>query len=135
MIILEIRPLWVVNIILIAILLYMGGNELYLRWVAKKSATYLNEEDFKTGMHKAQVIDLREKDEFRAGHILGARNMPYSIFKSMMPSIRKDMPVYLYDSKKTFSIRAANMLRKNGYQDIYILRDGFRNWTGKTKRD
>ncbi len=133
--ILSVRPIVVVNFILIAILLYMAGNELYLRLVAKKSATYLSEEEFKAGMHKAQVIDLREKEEFRAGHILGARNMPYSLFKTMIASVRKDMPVYLYDTKKTFSIRVANMLRKKGYENIYILKGGFRNWTGKTKKD
>lgn len=133
--ILTIGPLAVFNFILIAILLYIVSSELYFRIVAKKSATYLTEEEFKEGMHKAQVIDLREKDEFKAGHILGARSMPYSIFKSYLASVRKDMPVYLYDDKKTLSIRVANTLRKNGYKNIYILKGGFRNWTGKTKRD
>ncbi|GMA71954.1 hypothetical protein GCM10025885_10030 [Tetragenococcus osmophilus] len=50
-----------------------------------------------------------------------------------MASIRKDLPVYLYDTGKSLSVRAANKLRKNGYTDIYILKEGFNGWQGKKK--
>ncbi|MFC3632848.1 rhodanese-like domain-containing protein [Enterococcus rivorum] len=120
--------------VLIAILVGFGVNELYLRIMAKRSAKTLVEEEFKEGMRKAQVIDVREKDSFDAGHILGARSMPYSMLKTTMSSIRKDKPVYIYDQKKALSIRTANKLRKNGYKDLYILKGGYEGWTGKTKK-
>lgn len=125
---------WIINSILIAIIAGFGINELYLRIMAKRSATTLTEEQFKESMRKAQVIDVREKDTFDAGHILGARNMPYPTLKTMVASIRKDQPVYLYDQKKALSIRAANLLRKNGFKNIYILKGGYEGWTGKTKK-
>ena len=125
--------LWI-NMILIAIIIGFGINELYLRIMAKRSATTLTEEQFKEGMRKAQVIDVREKDTFDAGHILGARNMPYPTLKTTISSIRKDQPVYFYDQKKALSIRAANLLRKNGYKELYILKGGYEGWTGKTKK-
>ena len=126
--------LWIINGILIAILLAMGINELYLRIMAKRSAKTITEEEFKEGMRKAQIIDVREKDSFDAGHILGARSMPYTTIKTTLNSIRKDQPVYIYDQKKSLSIRTANQLRKNGYKDLYILKGGYEGWTGKTKK-
>ena len=126
--------LWVINGILLVIVLAMVINELYLKIMVKRSAKMLTEEEFKETMRKAQVIDVREKDTFDAGHILGARSMPYSMLKTTIGSLRKDQPVYLYDQKKALSIRAANLLRKNGYTDIYILKGGYDGWTGKVKK-
>ncbi|EJC3115475.1 rhodanese-like domain-containing protein [Enterococcus faecalis] len=126
--------LWVINGILLVIVLAMVFNELYLKIIVKRSAKMLTEEEFKETMRKAQVIDVREKDTFDAGHILGARSMPYSMLKTTIGSLRKDQPVYLYDQKKALSIRAANLLRKNGYTDIYILKGGYDGWTGKVKK-
>jgi rhodanese-related sulfurtransferase len=123
-----------INIVLIVILLAIGGNELYLRIMAKRSATTLDEEKFREGMRKAQVIDVREKDAFDASHILGARNIPYTVLKDSLASIRKDKPVYIYDQRKSISIRAANRLRKAGFTDLYILKGGFDGWSGKIKR-
>ncbi|EGO6643429.1 rhodanese-like domain-containing protein [Enterococcus faecalis] len=126
--------LWVINGILLVIVLAMVFNELYLKIMVKRSAKMLTEEEFKETMRKAQVIDVREKDTFDAGHILGARSIPYSMLKTTIGSLRKDQPVYLYDQKKALSIRAANLLRKNGYTDIYILKGGYDGWTGKVKK-
>lgn len=126
--------LWVINGILLVIVLAMVFNELYLKIMVKRSAKMLTEEEFKETMRKAQVIDVREKDTFDAGHILGARSMPYSMLKTTIGSLRKDQPVYLYDQKKALSIRAANLLCKNGYTDIYILKGGYDGWTGKVKK-
>ena len=126
--------LWVINGILLVIVLAMVFNELYLKIMVKRSAKMLTEEEFKETMRKAQVIDVREKDTFDAGHLLGARSMPYSMLKTTIGSLRKDQPVYLYDQKKALSIRAANLLRKNGYTDIYILKGGYDGWTGKVKK-
>ncbi|EPH95168.1 MULTISPECIES: rhodanese-like domain-containing protein [unclassified Enterococcus] len=122
-----------INIVLIVILLAIGGNELYLRIMAKRSATTLEEEEFREGMRKAQVIDVREKDAFDASHILGARNIPYTVLKESLVSLRKDKPVYIYDQRKSISIRAANRLRKAGFKDLYILKGGFDGWSGKIK--
>ena len=126
--------LWVINGILLVIVLAMVFNELYLKIMVKRSAKMLTEEEFKETLRKAQVIDVREKETCDAGHILGARSMPYSMLKTTIGSLRKDQPVYLYDQKKALSIRAANLLRKNGYTDIYILKGGYDGWTGKVKK-
>lgn len=122
-----------INIFLITIILAIVFWEAYLRIMAKRSAKMLDEEEFREGMRKAQVIDVREKDVFDAGHILGARNIPYTVLKNSLGSIRKDQPVYIYDQRKSLSIRTANKLRKEGFKELYILKGGYDGWSGKIK--
>ncbi len=124
----------VMYVILIIIAIAWLINEAYLRISAKRAAKFLAEEDFREGMRKAQVVDVREKDIFDAGHILGARSMPYSTIKTSLTSLRKDQPIYIYDQKKSMSIRTAVRLKKNGYTDLYILKGGFDGWSGKIKK-
>ncbi|MDF0480463.1 rhodanese-like domain-containing protein [Vagococcus sp. PNs007] len=122
------------NIILAAILLGVAINWLYMKMMAKRSATEIDQDEFKEKMRKAQIIDVREKDAFDAGHIMGARNISYSTFKQLHGSLRHDLPIFLYDQRKSLSVRAANILRKNGYTNVYILKGGYNDWTGKVKR-
>ncbi|SER75891.1 Rhodanese-related sulfurtransferase [Isobaculum melis] len=117
-------------IVLVGFIIYQG----YQYYTRKKASTVLTEEEFRKGMRKAQLIDVREKNVFDGGHILGARNIPYTLFKTRMVEIRKDQPIYLYDQGRAVSARAAVKLRRAGYEDIYCLKGGYEKWTGKTKR-
>lgn len=100
----------------------------------KNAATIVSKEEFKENMRKAQVVDVRGKDDFDAGHILGARNIPYLQMKQRANELRKDQPIYLYDEKKTLSARSAIILKKQGYQNLYVLKGGYADWDGKIKR-
>lgn len=99
----------------------------------RKAVKVLTEEEFKKGYRKAQLIDVREPNEFDAGHILGARNIPVTQMKNRTTEIRQDLPVYLYCQTAQRSNRAAIMLYKRGYRQVYQLKGGYRKWTGKTK--
>ncbi|GGA68249.1 rhodanese-like domain-containing protein [Ornithinibacillus halotolerans] len=94
----------------------------------------LTEEQFREGYRKAQLIDVREPQEFKNGHILGARNIPVTQMKQRLIEIRPDKPVYLYCQSGARSARAAQLLHKKGYKDINQLKGGFKKWTGKVKR-
>lgn len=93
----------------------------------------LTQDQFREGYRKAQMIDVREPQEFDKGHILGARNIPVTQMKQRLVEIRKDKPVYLYCQSGSRSARAAQLLHKKGYQDISQLKGGFKKWTGKIK--
>ena len=56
-----------INIILGLILLAIALNWAYFQIMGRRSAKIISEEEFKNGMKKAQVIDVREKNEFDAG--------------------------------------------------------------------
>lgn len=112
------------------------GIYLLVLWIMRKqSATMVDSPEIRENMRKNQVIDVRETAEFNANHILGARNIPMSQFKQRYSEIRKDKAVYLYDDALNYASRAANILRKEGYDQIYILNGGFSKWTGKVKSE
>lgn len=123
------ETLYFLLIILGAIIIYSVVTWLYQKKIVKT----LTEEEFRAGYRKAQLIDVREPNEFDAGHILGARNLPLSQIKMRMKEIRPDKPVYLYCQSGSRSARAAQFLYKRGYKDLSHLQGGFKKWSGKVK--
>jgi len=120
-------------ILLITIIVVMVAIGLFRFFRNKANFTTLSEEDFIKGYRKAQLIDVREPNEFDGGHILGARNIPVTQLKERLVEIRQDKPVYLYCQGSARASRAANMLHKRGYEQISVLDGGFKKWTGKIK--
>lgn len=123
-----------INTILIIILLIIGGRTLFTYIRGRQVATMLTNEEFKEGMHHAQVVDVREKSRFDASHIMGARSIPFAELRAYVGTLRKDIPVYLYDDGKAISLRVAVQLHKDGFDKVYILKGGFLHWDGKKKK-
>jgi len=121
--------LYITIAIVLAIIIYAVIS--YFR--IKKAVTNLTQEQFIEGYRKAQLIDVREPKDFAAGHILGARNIPQSQLRQRFKEIRSDKPVYLYDQNGARSGRVAIFLKKKGYNHLFQLQGGFKQWTGKIK--
>ncbi|HAR5817416.1 TPA: rhodanese-like domain-containing protein [Staphylococcus pseudintermedius] len=119
----------IVLIVLALVIIWMVTNFI----INKRSVTELNQEDFQEGIRKAQVIDLREKADYDYGHIIGARNIPMTMFRQRYHGLRKDQPIYLVDANGIASYRAARTLKKKGYTNLYMLKGGYKKWTGKIK--
>ncbi len=116
-------------VLTVAVILY----SVFMYFRQKKILKTLTEEEFKAGYRKAQLIDVREPNEFAGGHILGARNIPLTQLKTRLKEIRPDKPVYLYCQSGSRSGRAAQLLYKKGYKDLNHLQGGFKKWGGKVK--
>ena len=120
---------YIALIIIVIIILYMI---IQMIW-NKRAVTELDQNEFHKGLRKAQVIDVREKVDYDYGHINGARNIPITMFKQRFQGLRKDQHIYLADANGVAAYRAARILKKNGYKDIYMLKGGYKKWTGKIK--
>lgn len=121
--------LYSIAAVLGAVILYA----IFMYFSQKRAVKPLSQEEFIKGYRKAQLIDVREPNEYNGGHILGARNIPVTQMKQRMKEIRADKPVYLYCQSGLRSGRAAQMLYRKGYREIHHLQGGFKKWTGKIK--
>lgn len=119
--------------VLIILLVILLGFSIFRYYRIRSIVKTLTEEEFTEGYRKAQLIDVREPQEFKNGHILGARNIPVTQMKQRLIELRTDKPVYLYCQGSSRSFRAANILRKNGYKDLNVLQGGFKRWSGRIK--
>lgn len=107
---------------------------IYIYAMRKMYAKTVTSEEFSKDLRHVQLIDLREKDEYKRAHILGARNIPYSQLKQRIGEIRKDQPVYVYETGASVSGRAAYHLKKHGVKEVVVLKGGFASWNGKIKK-
>ena len=120
------------NLLLVAVAVVSGGMLVwpYLRratggpWVTPVQATHLiNRED-------AFVVDVREPEEFGAGHVLGAKNVPLSRMAAAGADLgkRKAKPVIVCCETGNRSASAAATLRKQGFERVFNLAGGMKAW-------
>ena len=78
---------------------------------------------------KAVVIDVCEPEEYAAGHVVGARNVPVGSIDSTkdLPS-NKTLPLVLVCATGARAARAAGALKGLGYQNVNVLGGGIAAW-------
>ncbi len=80
---------------------------------------------------RAMLIDVRDRDEFAAGHLQGARNIPLSSIDKTVSAIHdKDMPIYVYCLSGGRSRKAVSALQKAGYTNVKNI-GGVQDYTGR----
>ena len=67
-----------------------------------------------------QLIDVREVDEFNAGHISGVQNLPLSTLPENYRKLDKQIPYHIICQKGGRSARACEFLEAKGYQVINV---------------
>jgi rhodanese-related sulfurtransferase len=104
----------------------IGADELN----AKLAAQTPDETSPATGAHWV-LIDVRENDEFRAGHLPGARGIGRGVLEyhiaDEVPDT--DTEIVLYCRGGNRSALAADALQTMGYSNVLSLRGGYREWT------
>jgi rhodanese-related sulfurtransferase len=92
------------------------------------------------GRHGWHFVDVREPDEFAAGHVPGARNIPRGFLE-----VRADLehpkrdpwladrerPLILYCGGGNRSALAARTLVQMGFQRVRSLAEGWSGWTAR----
>ena len=116
--------IWILWAILLGMLAWMGFNYFRIRRAAK----VVDNSEFEALIRQGQLIDLRDPSDFHRKHILSQQ------LKSSINALRKDKPVLLYENSRGQRVtNAAIYLKKQGFNDIYILSYGLDSWSGKVK--
>lgn len=78
----------------------------------------------------ANLIDLRNSDEFELGHIVGSKNIPFLDIETRSNEIKNDevKALVLICDMGMNSPNAGEKLKKLEYKNILILRGGINSW-------
>jgi len=79
-----------------------------------------------------QVVDVRERYEREAGHIVGSRHIPLVELSSKAREIERERPVVFYCRVGARSDMAAQAFRAGGFQAI-SMRGGLVRWASENR--
>jgi rhodanese-related sulfurtransferase len=79
---------------------------------------------------KAVVVDVCEAEEFAAGHVGGAKNIPLNQLEEKLPATvkNKGLPLILVCKSGARSGRALGLAKKLGYEQAQSLGGGLGAW-------
>ncbi|MCP9772889.1 rhodanese-like domain-containing protein [Synechococcus sp. Tobar12-5m-g] len=98
---------------------------------ARRQVREINPKELKVHLAEgATLIDVREEEEFDAGHIPGARNVKGSTLSEQAPTLLPDpsQPIALVCGGGNRSAIAALELQTLGYSSVVSLQGGLRQW-------
>jgi len=80
----------------------------------------------------ALVLDIREKADFKAGHLVDSINIPHSKLNSSLAELEKhkETPIIVVCKAGQTSSAAAKTLKDNGFAEVYRLGGGIMEWSG-----
>ncbi len=77
-----------------------------------------------------QILDVRTPQEVSSGMIEGSLNINYhdADFAQQLSALDKNKPVMVYCAGGVRSAKAAKILKKEGFKEIYDLKVGYGGW-------
>jgi rhodanese-related sulfurtransferase len=82
------------------------------------------------------VLDVRTAEEFAAGHVPGARNIPVAELETRIAELAaardRDLVVYCRTGRR--SLTALEILKANGFQRLLHLEGDMQGWSGSARR-
>ena len=84
---------------------------------------------------KTVVVDVRTADEFKDGHIKGAKNIDIlsDDFESQLAKLDKTQPTLVHCQAGGRSMRALKVFEKLGFEHLIHLDEGFGGWEAAGK--
>lgn len=108
---------------------------------ARERVKHLSADELEAMRHQRDtllVVDVREPDEYAAGHLPGALLVPRGTlegaadpaYKHRNPALCQahGQPIVVYCQTGGRSAMAADTLQQMGFQEVYNLAGGFENW-------
>src|SRR3954470_8467015 len=84
---------------------------------------------------KVTVLDVRTPDEFKQGHIAGAKNIDFTEndFEKKVGELDKSKPFLVHCGSGRRSTSSLEIFKKLGFQSIYHLDGGLKSWEAAGK--
>ncbi|MGT2959015.1 rhodanese [Streptococcus bovimastitidis] len=82
---------------------------------------------------KLHLIDVREVDEYQAGHVPSAVNLPLSSLANNYTELSKGETLHIICQSGGRSVRACDFLEANGY-DVINVEGGTGAWTDSLEK-
>jgi hydroxyacylglutathione hydrolase len=99
-----------------------------LTWAMLTTSHDVDEVDAASLPEAAVLLDVREPEEFSAGHIASSINVPQADLAVRLDTIPRDAPVVTVCRSGARSMRSAQFLKQMGYGDVSSLRGGVSAW-------
>lgn len=117
-----IKALIIIKLLLISIFVY-GQKEIIKQVDALEFNRLVKQ-------NNGVLLDVRTASEFNNGHIANSGNINfYSLsFRKKLSLLPRDQSIYLYCNTGYRSEKAAEILLKNGYSNVYNLEHGIMEW-------
>lgn len=75
-----------------------------------------------------QIIDARVVEQYAAGHVEGAVNIPHVELRQKLDTLDKNKPVVAYCNKGITGNAAQNILKNMGFKEVYCLSGGHKQY-------
>ncbi|HZV82999.1 MAG TPA: rhodanese-like domain-containing protein [Geobacteraceae bacterium] len=114
---------WIVSVIF---LLTVTATQLFAasaRDISSQEAKALLEKN-----RKVFILDVRTPDERRQGYIAGSTLIPIDAMEKRGGEVPKNRPVLVYCAVGSRSRVVAQALARQGYGEVYNMRDGILGW-------
>ena len=120
------------NILYVAIAVFSGALTIasFLIRPAGRNSVSPNQATQLINREDAQVIDVREPDQYADGHLPESRNIPLDQLEARAGELDrlKDVPLILVCQTGTRSIAASKQLAKLGFAKVNNLAGGIAGW-------
>ncbi len=116
------------NIWLILLALVSGGALAWPALTRSKYAVTALQATQLLNKGKLLVLDVRSAEEFAAGHLRSAKNIPLKELATRIKELDKSTPVLVVCVAGSQSARGAAQLHGAGFADVYSLDGGFSEW-------
>ncbi len=115
--------------VIVLILLFLEEAEAQIGGANQLSVT---EATHLMNHEKAVVIDLRDADAFKRGHIIGAKHFYEADLEKHQEKIEKHRKktIILVDANGAKAARIAARLKKENYENVRVLKGGMSAWAG-----
>ncbi|MGB9990172.1 rhodanese-like domain-containing protein [Massilia sp. SM-13] len=122
------------NIFLIAIVVLSGGALLFPALTQRGKKASPQEVTLLINRAKALIVDVRAANEFAAGHLADAKNIPLADLPQRTGELEKfkNKTAVVVCQKGTRAFSAAKILEKAGFKEVLVLDGGIDAWRAQS---